>query len=157
MDSYGIRYELVLSSMRILNLLNSFKGLNNYSMSFDRIILYDFFMRFPKTMIPDKKETNQFDFEELYSFYHTHPDRENYSRVLNYLLSKNLIDKQILLGSFSYSITDEGTTIISEIDNPFAEQMRENAIYIRQKFSRISETKMREDIYTKSLENIKKI
>lgn len=151
------KFELVLSSMRILNLLESFKKNKSYTMTFDKVILFDFYMRFPQTMIQEKKDKNKFDFEELYSFYHSHPDRENYILVTNYLISKKLITKTIIGSSFIYKITEIGIDMVNEIDNPFAHRMKENAFLIKKNISKLSELKLREIINSKSLNNIQLI
>ncbi|MFY0652496.1 MAG: hypothetical protein JXQ96_10705 [Cyclobacteriaceae bacterium] len=150
------RFELVISSMRILTLLDSFKTRKNF-LNFDRIILFDFYLRFPRTMFDEKNDVDSYDFEELYSYYHSHPNRENYSKVLNYLISKKLILKEIVAGSFKYSITETGSQIVSEITNPFALSLKNYAVQIRKKVAYMSETKLREDINCRSLENMRLI
>jgi hypothetical protein len=151
------KFELILSSMRILNLLEVFKKNKTYSMTFDKVILFDFYMRFPQTMIQEKKDKNEFDFEELYSFYHSQPDRDNYRLVTNYLISKKLITKDIIGSSFLYKISNTGIQMVNEIDNPFAHRMKENALLIKKDISKLSESKLREVINSKSLNNIQLI
>lgn len=154
MIAIGEKYELVISSMRVLSLLEAFKKNKTYQMSFDKIVLFDFYMKFPQTMIRDDNDTSNFDFEELYSFFHAHPDRDSYHRILNFILSKRLVTKDILNSSFIYKITDIGIETVNDIDNPFSNRMKENALLIKKNISKMSETKIKEEINSKSLNNI---
>lgn len=154
MISIGKKHELILSSMRILSLLEAFKNNKSYQMTFDKIILFDFYMKFPQTMIRKGDDISNFDFEELYSFFHAHPDRDNYHRILNFVLSKKLIIKEILNSSFNYKITDLGIEVVNGIHNPFSERMKANAILIKKNISKMSEMKIKEEINLKSLNNI---
>lgn len=154
MIEIGEKHELVLSSMRILSLLESFKKNRTYLMTFDRIILFDFYMRFPQTMIRQGNDVSNFDFEELYSFFHAHPNREDYQKSISFLISKNLISKDIIGSSFIYRITDIGINVVSDIVNPFADRMKQNAMMIKRDISKMSESKIKEEISSKSLNNI---
>lgn len=154
MIAIGEKYELVISVMRVLSLLEAFKKSNTYPMTFDKIILFDFYMKFPQTMIREGNDVSNFDFEELYSFFHAHPDRDNYHRILNFTLSKGLITKEILQSSFVYKITDLGIEVVSEIKNPFSDRMKANALLIKKNISKMSETRIKEEINSKSLNNI---
>lgn len=120
-------------------------------MSFDKLILLDFYMRFPRTMLSQTKE--DYDFEELYSFYHSNPDRENYQRIIKFLLSKKLLSKEIINGSYVYRISESGINLVSSIQNPFAENLCRNAQSIKVDISKMSEIKIQNDIYAKSKEN----
>lgn len=154
MIAIGDKYELVISSMRVLSLLEVFKKNKTYQMTFDKIILFDFYMKFPQTMIRDGNDMSNFDFEELYSFFHAHPDRDSYHRILNFVLSKRLVSKEILNSSFIYKITDVGIDVVNDIKNPFSDRMRANALLIKKNISKMSETKIKEEINSKSLNNI---
>ena len=154
MIAIGEKQELILNAMRILTLLEAFKKNKTYQMSFDKIILFDFYMKFPQTMIRDNNDISKFDFEELYSFFHAHPDRDNYHRILNFILSKKLIAKDILNSSFVYKITDLGVEVVDNIKNPFSERMRANALIIKKTVSKMSDTKIKQQINSKSLNNI---
>lgn len=154
MIAIGDKYELVISSMRVLSLLEAFKKNKTYQMTFDKIILFDFYMKFPQTMIRNGDDMSNFDFEELYSFFHAHPDRDNYHRILNFIFSKRLVSKEILNSSFIYKITDVGIEVVNNIKNPFSDRMRANALLIKKNISKMSETKIKEEINSRSLNNI---
>lgn len=149
------RYDLILSSMRILTLLEAFKSTKSYIMTFDKLVLLDFYMRFPKTMVGHNRGFNEYDFEELYSFYHSHPDRESYRKVINFLISKKLINQKIIGASFVYQIDTSGIEIIKSISNPYSLRMMENASLIKKDISSLPESKIIEDINSKSLNNMK--
>jgi predicted transcriptional regulator len=148
--------RMILDAMRVLTLLFGFKDKKSYQMSFDRIILFDFYLKFPKTMsanLNDKKK--QYDFEELYSFYHAHPNRESYSRILRFLIGKGLIEKTIKLGSYTYSITDLGETVIRNFENQYALDLIRQSNFISKEISKLSETKLKESILEMTTANFK--
>lgn len=146
------KYKYVLGMMRILTLLSAFEKLKSYQMTFDKIILLDFYMRFPRTMLD--LEDYSLDFEELYSFYHSYPDREYYQRILRVLVSKKLIKKEILSSNFIYRITSKGIELVISIDNDYSSKLLNTSKLIKKNISSLSEVKMKEEIYSKSLNNI---
>lgn len=145
----------ILDAMRVLTLLFGFKDKKSYQMTFDRIVLFDFYLKFPKTMTSGSVKKMDYDFEELYSFYHSQPDRESYSKILRYLISKGLIEKQIKLGSYIYLITNTGESIVKNFDNPFAYSLIKQANFISKEISKLSESKIKEKILEMSDANFK--
>ncbi|WP_339919472.1 ABC-three component system middle component 2 [uncultured Flavobacterium sp.] len=146
------KYEFLIGSMRVLTLLSAFENNRSYQMTFDKLILLDFYMRFPQTML--NLDVKNFDFEELYSFYHSYPDREYYQKILRILISKRIIEKEIFSSSFVYRINPIGLEIVKGIKNEYSTQMYLNALLIKKTISKLSEAKIREEISNKSLNNI---
>jgi hypothetical protein len=146
------KYRYLIGIMRILTLLSAFEKVKTYQMTFDKLILLDFYMRFPKTMMD--LNNYSFDFEELYSFYHSYPDREYYQEMLRILVSKKLIEKEISNSNFIYRINNEGIDLVKSIDNEYSHSLISTALLIKKDISKLSETKIKEEIYNKSLNNI---
>src|SRR5665647_2171078 len=113
------KIEFLNSYMRILTLLFGFKDKSSFQMTFDKLILYDFYLKYPITMFGELEKVKNYDFEELYSFYHSEPDRDNYHKILRFLIAKRLIDKMITKGSYVYQITKLGTDLILSIESPY--------------------------------------
>ncbi len=148
--------RMILDAMRVLTLLFGFKDKKSYQMTFDKLILFDFYLKFPKTMTSKSNERKkEYDFEELYSFYHSHPNRETYSKVLSYLIGKGLIEKEIKVGSYIYVINDLGETIIRNFDNPYALSLLKQANFISKEISKLSESKLKDEIMEMTNTNFK--
>lgn len=146
------KYKYLIGIMRLLTLLSAFEKSKTYQMTFDKLILLDFYMRFPKTMM--NLESYSFDFEELYSFYHSYPDREYYQEMLRILISKKLIEKEIQNSSFIYKINPSGIDLVKSIDNKYSHSLINTALLIKKTVSKLSEANIKEEIYSKSLNNI---
>lgn len=146
------KYKYLIGIMRLLTLLSAFEKSRTYQMTFDRLILLDFYMRFPKTMM--NLDNYSFDFEELYSFYHSYPDREYYQEMLRILTSKKLIEKEIQNSSFIYRIKPIGVELVKSIDNTYSHSLISTALLIKKNISKLSEANMKQEIYNKSLNNI---
>ena len=102
-----INSEILLNAARMLVLISKFD--NNNSINLNKIMLYDFYMKFPKTMIEDSSIYDyDYDFYEFYSYYHWRPDREKYQLFIRYLLGKALINKHIKNNEFCYQINENG-------------------------------------------------
>lgn len=146
------KYKYLIGIMRLLTLLSAFEKSRAYQMTFDKLILLDFYMRFPKTMM--NLDNYSFDFEELYSFYHSYPDREYYQEMLRILISKKLIEKEIQNSSFIYRIKPIGIDLVNSIDNTYSHSLISTALLIKKNISKLSEANIKEEIYSKSLNNI---
>src|SRR5690606_21019914 len=131
-----------------------FKDKKSFQMTFDKLILYDFYLKYPATMFGRTEKIRSYDFEELFSFYHSEPDRDNYHKMLRFLIAKNLVSKIISKGSYIYQITDLGQEIISEIKSPYGSDLIEYSKKISTTISKLSDSKVKEEIHTKSKDNI---
>lgn len=149
------KLEFLNGYMRVLTLLHGFKDRKSFQMTFDKLILYDFYLKYPATMFGESKKMKNYDFEELFSFYHSEPDRDNYHKMLRFLIAKSLINKLISKGSYIYQITDLGNEIISEIKSPYSSHLVDYSNRISKTISKLSDFKVKEAIHIKSKDNIK--
>lgn len=141
--------------MRVLTLLFGFKDKKSFMMTFDKIILYDFYLKYPLTMFGESERVKKYDFEELYSFYHSEPDRDSYHEILRFLIAKRLVIKEIMQGSYVYKITGLGMKIIGEIESPYNNLLLEYSSLISKNISKLSDIKVKETIHVKAQDNIK--
>lgn len=139
----GNNNDLLIDATRILILTSFFekKGL-----IIDKIMLYDFYMKFPSTMIEEKKES----FYEYYSFFHWKPDRETYQKLLNYLLAKRLIDREIIDKKFHYKISVRGIELTEKLQSEYAIKLSVIGKYINNTISKRSDSQVELEIINKS-------
>jgi len=149
------KLEFLNGYMRVLTLLYGFKDRKSFQMTFDKLILYDFYLKYPATMFGESEKMKNYDFEELFSFYHSEPNRDNYHKMLRFLIAKKLVNKLILKGSYIYQITDLGKEIISGIESSYGSHLIEYSKQISKTISKLSDSKVKEAIHIKSKDNIK--
>lgn len=142
-----VNSDLILNSTRLLILLSKFESRKAFKMNINKIMLFDFYMKFPKTMIPSAtKDIKGQDFNEFYSFYHWQPDRDQYHQFIRYLLSKKLIEKKIISNDFIYQINDRGKSVIERLESDYSKQLDAISDYIKKEISKLSDEKIEEDI-----------
>ncbi len=148
------KIEFLNSYMRVLTLLFGFKDKRSFQMTFDKLILYDFYMKYPETMFGESERVKSYDFEELYSFYHSEPDRDNYHKILRFLIAKGLINKIIIKGSFVYQISELGAELILGIESLYSIVLIGYSLQISKTVSKLSEFNVKENIHSKSIVNL---
>lgn len=149
------KIEFLNSYMRVLTLLFGFREKKSFQMTFDKLILYDFYLKYPITMFGENEREQKYDFEELYSYYHSEPDRDSYHKILRFLMAKRLINRIISKGSFIYQITNIGIELIHSFDSPFGYELIKYSNQISNTVSKQSDFNVKEAIHVKSKENIK--
>lgn len=134
--------------MRILILISAFLNKKSFILDLDKIMLYDFYLKFPNVMIPESDfiKLTDLDFDGYYSYYHWKPDRGHYQICLGYLVGKKLIIKTIKKNVFSYSVNHMGESIVNELNSKYASRLVKIADYISKKISSLSEAKVEADI-----------
>jgi hypothetical protein len=152
---FDLQLDFINSYMRVLTLLFGFKDKKSFQMTFDKLILYDFFLKYPVTMFGESEKVKSYDFDELYSYYHSEPDRDSYHKILRFLISKKLVDRIISNGSFVYQITTVGEELILSIESPYSTRMIECSRKIAKTVATLSDLKVKEVIHLKTKENIK--
>lgn len=146
--------DLILGSGRLLVLLSKFQKAKTYKMNLDKIMVLDFYMKFPNKMFGDKSiEGEALDFNDMYSYFHWKPDRDQYNLFLNYLLSKRLLKKEIIKKDFIYFISEEGLSVVSQFESKYYQQLDSTAKYIKNHISDLSDQKLENMIIEKSINN----
>lgn len=155
----GIDFSDYLNDIiRGLIILYVSKDYKSISLTERKLELYDFFLRFPKTMTLSEEQSQEEDvsFEEYYSFFHWQPDIIRYRQATNYLIAKGFAEKEIDDSVVVYKITDLGKTVIEDLNNPYKNQLTELMINNVKQLSKLSDKKIEEMIQEKSKKHIKR-
>jgi hypothetical protein len=143
--------DLISNSLRLLILISKFEKRKSFRLNIEKIMLYDFYMKFPKTMINDEDLIGSFSetFLESYSYFHWKPNRERYRQFLNFLLSKDIIAREIIQNDFCYRINQKGLSIISQLNTDYAKRLSKIGDYVYKNISKLSDENIEKDILSK--------
>lgn len=142
--------DYINDSIRILILLKNSKSRKSIKMNEYKIKLYDYYLKFPYTMMGTDAETYEFEenIDEYYSFFHWQPDLIKYRQALNYLMSKGFIIKD---NESNYKITEIGEEVFQKIDNDYFRRLNGFCSeFVIPKVSKLSDKKIDEDIRLKA-------
>lgn len=149
-----VNSDLILNSTRILVLISKFETKKSFKMNSYKIMLYDFYMKFPQTMIGKKAKSESIkDFNEFYSYFHWQPNREEYDLYLRYLLSKRLINKIISGTDYCYQVNERGIEVLGRLESRYFRELDSIAEYVKKEVSTLSDTKVENEIIELSLKN----
>ena len=149
--------KTIIDSLRILILISKFGYRKSFKLNIDKIILYDYYMKFPKTMceITDSQEILNYSFNEYYSFFQWKPNYCDYIILIKFLLSKGLIDPLIYKEQNICVITQSGNDLLNSIDNKLKEEMEMTAFYIKNELSKKNDGELEKIIFNKYRETIR--
>ena len=87
--------DYINDAVRILILLNASKSRKSLAMTERKIMLFDYYLKFPHTMLGDLSEIScdLQTLDEYYAFFHWQPDIIRYRRSINYLIAKGFVEK----------------------------------------------------------------
>lgn len=146
--------HFIIDSIRILILISAFenKKSKSFKLTENKIKLYDYYLRFPSTMLEDKPAKVRFknNFDEYYSFFHWKPDVIRYRKVINYLTAKDLIRLEFEKNGIFYLVTEKGTELINSMQSKYKNDLCEIALIIVKYISKISDKKLEEEILAKT-------
>lgn len=143
--------DYINDAVRVLVLLNAVKDRKSIKVTEHKIKLYDYYLKFPCTMLSDDLPTpQQWNFDEYYAFFHWQPDLIRYRQSLNYLQAKGLIEKALEDNLIVYRITDLGIAALNDINSSYKERLVELANCFIPKVQRLSDTKIEKIIREKS-------
>lgn len=146
MKAVQVNSELVLHVTRILVLLSKFGDQRSIKTTLEKIMLFDFFMKYPNVMIDDASLTESTSFYDYYSYYHWKPSREEYHVYLRYLTAKGLVVRNISNNEFVYQITQNGNELTNGLDSSYSVVLKDVADHIRKHVSKLSDTKIEQEI-----------
>lgn len=144
--------DIVMNSIRILILINKFEGKQSSKLNIDRIMLYDYYMKFPNTMIgsDNLKIYIRYNFHEYYSFYHWKPDYSNYNKVLRYLISKGLIEREFRNKEFYYLINEKGVEFIKHLNSNYKQTLDVIAEFIKNNVAKKKDNEIEREILNRT-------
>lgn len=138
--------EFYLTVVRVLKLISIFKEQDYFQLTEKKIIMYDFYMRFPFMTAEEKSKSN---FDEEYAFYYWKPNYSLYDAVLAILVSKKMIsvinEKENL-----YSIEENGEYALLDTNCDYMNVLSETGKYILSTVCKLSDKKINDDIIQKS-------
>lgn len=138
-----INENYILNSIRILILINEFKNKKSVLLDIDKIMLFDYYMKFPKSF---ETEITKQDFNDEYSYFHWQPNRDEYFKYINYLYSKGLIDKTLINNKYIYSINSLSEEILNSFNTNYYFKLKSVALEIKRKSSSITYKKLDQKI-----------
>lgn len=116
-----------------------------------KIMLLDYYLKFPNTMLcdlnnaPDELQT----LDEYYAFFHWQPDIIRYRQSLNYLLAKGFVEKR-LNNHAIFIITDRGKEAINKINTAYKARMENLTFTFFPLVIKLSDSKIEGQILAKS-------
>ena len=135
--------DFYLTLIRVLKIIATFKVKEKFLLTKRRIVMFDFYMRFP--FMTDEERDKQ-NFDEKYAFYFWKPNYSLYEAVLAILISKEFISCEEGI----YYIKEKGEKVLSDMECDYMSALSEAGEYILNTVTKMSEKRIEEDIIKKS-------
>ena len=135
--------DFYLTMIRVLKLIEIFENKDKYLLIKRKIVMFDYYMRFP--FMTDEERDKQ-NFDEKYAFYFWKPNYALYDAVLTILVSKEFVSCE----EGKYSINEKGKTALEHMDCEYMKALEEAGKYILNTVTKMSEKRIEEDIIDKS-------
>jgi len=132
-----------LTLIRVLKIIEIFKDKEKFLLTVRKIVMFDYYMRFPFMTDEDREKQN---FDDKYAFYFWQPNYSLYEAVLAVLLSKKLI----ACSKGHYYIESKGIEALSNMDCEYMKTLSNTGRYILNTIIKMSYKKIEEDILIKS-------
>lgn len=144
--------DYINDSIRILIILGAFKDKKATEMTEYRIMLFDYYLKFPLTMMDssDGSLSSLQTLDEYYAFFNLQPDIIRYKQSINYLISKGFIIKQTEKQHPYYLITTIGLEALSKVNSTYKIRMEKQMNDLIPSISKLSNTKIDTIIRKKS-------
>lgn len=135
--------DFYLTLIRVLKIIATFKVKEKFLLTQRRIVMFDFYMRFP--FMTDEERDKQ-NFDEKYAFYFWKPNYSLYEAVLAILISKEFVSCEEGI----YHIKEKGEEVLSNMECEYMRALSEAGEYILNTVTKMSEKRIEEDIIRKS-------
>ena len=144
--------DYMTDCVRILILISSAKKHKSIKLTENRIRLYDYYFRFPFTMIENeaKEAGMEMNVDEHYAFFHWQPDVIRYRQILNYLVAKGFVMIENENEEKLFCITETGDEVIQKIENSYKDKLLALSDPIMKKLKSVSDTKIGDEIREKT-------
>ncbi|HBE2214511.1 TPA: hypothetical protein PJH31_000751 [Enterococcus faecalis] len=137
----GVTYkEYLLTLIRIITFLDYLGKDHKKNTSQERIVLYDFFLRYPEFLDIRKIE----DFDTKYSYFHWKPNYRLYAAVLTDAQARCLVKYKT--ESRSYIPTQLGSEFIRGMSNSYIGNLIETSKYVEKNICKLSNKAINEKI-----------
>ncbi len=135
--------DFYLTMIHVLKIVAIFKAKEKFLLTSKRIVMFDFYMRFP--FMTDEERDKQ-NFDEKYAFYFWKPNYSLYEAVLAILISKEFI----FCEEGIYHIKEKGEEVLCNIECEYMRILSNTGEYILNTVTKMSEKRIEEDIIKKS-------
>lgn len=144
--------DYINDAVRILILLNAAKSRKSLAMTERKIMLFDYYLKFPHTMLSDLAEMlcDLQTLDEYYAFFHWQPDIIRYRRSINYLIAKGFVEKVFDKNQTLLRITCLGEEVVGQISTTYKDRMEKLTSTFLPMVAKLSDTKIEEQIRSKS-------
>lgn len=144
--------DYINDAVRILILLNEAKSRKSLAMTERKIMLFDYYLKFPHTMLSDLSEMpcDLQTLDEYYAFFHWQPDIIRYRRSINYLIAKGFVEKVFDKNHTLLRITCLGEEVVGQISTTYKNRMEKLTSTFLPMVAKLSDTKIEEQIRSKS-------
>ena len=144
--------DYINDAVRILILLNASKSRKSLIMTERKIMLFDYYLKFPQTMLSDLTDMScdLQTLDEYYAFFHWQPDIIRYRRSINYLIAKGFVEKGLDKNQTVVSITDLGEKVVGQINSTYKNRMEKLTLTFLPMVAKLSDSKIEGQIRNKS-------
>jgi hypothetical protein len=144
--------DYINDAVRILILLNAAKSRKSLVMTERKIMLFDYYLKFPHTMLSDLADMScdLQTLDEYYAFFHWQPDVIRYRRSINYLIAKGFVEKRLYKNQTLLSITCLGEEAVGKINIAYKNRMEKLTLTFLPIVAKLSDSKIEEQIRNKS-------
>lgn len=132
-----------LTLIRVLKIIDIFKDKEKFFLTLRKVVLFDYYMRFPFMTDEDREKQN---FDDKYAFYFWQPNYSLYEAALAVLCSKKLI----ACSEDHYYIERKGIEALCNMDCAYMNTLSNTGQYILNTIIKMSDKKIEEDILNKS-------
>ncbi|WP_304509169.1 ABC-three component system middle component 2 [Anaerotignum sp.] len=136
-------FDFYLTLIRVLKIVEIFKAKEKFHLTGKKIVMFDFYMRFPFMTEEERKRQN---FDEKYAFYFMKPNYSLYDAVLSILVSK----KMISYSTNTYHIEQYGEKALKNMECEYMSSLSKAGEYILHNVIKMSDKKINEDIIDRS-------
>lgn len=137
-------HEYYLTFIRLSTFLTELGGNSKKKTSKNRIILYDFYLRYPKLI---EKDQSSEDYDTTYSYFKWKPNMMLYNSILADMISREIIinvDK-------NYYVTEKGEKFVNEMENDYINEVRKTSQFVKRNICKLSEKSIKNNIQTNLL------
>lgn len=144
--------DYINDSVRILILLNAANSRKSLVMTERKLMLFDYYLRFPYTMVDNitNASSDLQTLDEYYAFFHWQPDIIRYRRSIDYLVAKGFVEKGFDKNQAVLCITSRGKEAVGQIDTVYKIRMEKLAATFLPVVAKLSDSKIEEQIRNKS-------
>lgn len=144
--------DYINDSVRILILLSGAKNRKSLVMTERKIMLFDYYLKFPHTMLSDLTDMScdLQTLDEYYAFFHWQPDIIRYRRSINYLIAKGFVEKSFDKNQTVLGITCLGEKVIGQFNTTYKNSMEKLTLTFLPMVAKLSDSKIEEQIRNKS-------